>query len=133
MSKVYRLEVETLWVHPVLNQSKRYEMVYDFTDNTLVPDERTHAHGQEFHEPEVSPHIYADWDKAELAYTNLDWLMDEWGPFEGSLAEGSNQYLEAFRLISVDENGNEEVEAENNHLELLIELNKVAKELAAAN
>ena len=116
MSKLYRFEVETLWIHPEINFSKRREMVYDFTTDKLIADERTWFNGQDFYDPKQSPHIYADWEKAELAYTNLDWQMEEWEPLAGLMQAGSNEHIEAFRLISVDENGNEEVVAENNLL-----------------
>ena len=124
MSKLYRFEIETLWIHPENNLTRRREMVYDFTTDTLIADERTHSDGQEFYDPKRSPHIYADWDKAELAYTNLDWLHEEWKPLADLMYEGSNEHIEAFRLIAVDEDGNNEVVAENNYLADLITINE---------
>ena len=124
MSKLYRFEIETLWIHPDNHLSRRREMVYDFTTDVLIPDERTWLNGQDFYDPNRSPHIYADWDKAELAYTNLDWLHEEWKPLAWLMVEGSNEHIEAFRLIAVDEDGNEEVVAENNYLADLIALNE---------
>jgi len=122
MSKLYRFEVETLWIHPEGKFSKRREMVYDFTTNTLIPDERTWADGQDFYEPTHSPHIYADWDKAELAYTDLDHSLEGWEPLDWM--KGSDERIEAFRLIAVDEDGNEAVAAENNLLADLIAINE---------
>ena len=130
MSKFYRFEIETLWVHPKLNLPKRREMVYDFTTDTLHPDERTWFNGQDFYNPNRSPHIYADWDKAELAYSNLEWKLEDWEPL--SWMKGSDEQIEAFRLISVDENGNEEVAAENNLLADLIAINEAHQKLQVA-
>ena len=124
MAKLYRLELETLWIHPEGTFSKRREMVYDFTTDTLVADERDWFNGQDFYDTTRSPHIYADWDKAELAYSNLEWKLEEWEPLDWMVAEGSNERIEAFRLISIDENGNEAVEAENNLLADLIAINE---------
>ena len=128
MSKLYRFEVETLWIHPEINFSKRREMVYDFTTDELIANERTWFNGQDFYDPKQSPHIYADWDKAELAYTNLDWLLEDWEPLADLMQEGSNERIEAFRLIAVDDDGNEEVVAENNYLADLIAINKAYRE-----
>ena len=124
MSKLYRFEVETLWIHPENHLTRHREMVYDFTTDNLILNERTWFNGQNFFNPKRSPHIYADWDKAELAYTNLDWLLEEWKPLAELMQEGSNEHLEAFRLIAVDENGHEEVVAENNYLADLIAINE---------
>ncbi|MCL2348252.1 MAG: hypothetical protein FWC50_08315 [Planctomycetaceae bacterium] len=132
MSKLYRFEVETLWIHPEINFSKRREMVYDFTTDELIADERTWFNGQDFYDPKQSPHIYADWEKAELAYTNLDWLMEEWKPLADLMQEGSNERIEAFRLIAVDENGNEDVVAENNLLTDLIAINEGSQQVQTA-
>ena len=125
MTKLYRLEVETLWIHTEGMFSKRREMVYDFTTDTLVTDERSWFNGQDFYDTTRSPHIYADWDKAELAYSNLEWKLEEWEPLAWIAVEESTERIEAFRLISVDENGNEQVEAENNILADLIVINEV--------
>ncbi len=127
MSKLYRFEVETVWVHPEISFAKRREMVYDFVENDLVQDERTWADGQDFYDPQKSPHIYADWDKAEAAYSDLDWKLEDWEPL--AFMKGSAEQIEAFRLISVDENGNEEVEAENNLLADLIAINEAYQKL----
>ena len=127
--KQYRFEVATLWIHPEINFSKRREMVYDFTTNTLVPDERTWADGQDFYDPKHSPHIYADWDKAEWAYTDLDQALEDWEPL--AWMKGSDERIEAFRLITVDENGNEEVAAENNLLADLIAINEALSKQSA--
>jgi len=124
MSKLYRFEVQTLWIHPEGRFTKPREMVYDFTTDTLIRDERTFADGQDFYDPKHSPHIYADWDKAELAYSDLDWKLEDWEPLADLMVEGSHEHIEMFRLISVDENGNEEVEAENNLLADLIAINE---------
>ena len=132
MSKLYRFEVETLWIHPEINFSKRREMVYDFTTDELIADERTWFNGQDFYDPKHSPHIYADWDKAELAYLNLDWLMEEWKPLTDLMQEGSNEHIEAFRLIAVDENGDEKVVAENNLLADLIAVNEAYQQMQTA-
>jgi len=99
MPKLYRFEIETLWIHPENKLTRRREMIYDFTTNILVPDERTWFNGQDFYNPKRSPHIYADWDKAELAYSNLDWLLEDWEPLADLMQEGSNEHIEAFRLI----------------------------------
>ena len=131
MTKLYRFEVETLWIHPEAKFSKRCEMVYDFTTDTLVRDERTFADGQDFYDPKRSPHIYADWDKAELAYANLEWMLEDWEPLAW-MREGSGEQIEAFRLVAVDENGNEEVVAENNLLADLLAINKAYRELQTA-
>ncbi len=129
MTKRYRMEVETLWIHPEIKFGKRREMVYDFTSGKLVVDERTWFNGQDFYNPEKSPHIYADWDAAELAYTNLDWKLEDWEPLAWLMYEGSHERIEAFRLISVDENGDENVEAENNLLADLIAINEAYQKL----
>lgn len=133
MSKLYRLEVETLCINTEANISKRSEMVYDFVENDLVTDERTWSDGQDFYDPQHSPHIYADKKKADAVYDELSAAMEEWEPFEGSLDEGTNEYLEAYRLVSIDENGDEKVEAENKPLEMLIEVNRLLKETAVAD
>ena len=130
MRKLYRFEVETLWIHPESNFAKPREMVYDFVENDLVPDERTWADGQDFYDPKHSPHIYADWDKAEAAYTDLDWQLEDWVPL--AFMKGSTERIKAFRLISVDENGNEEVAAENNYLADLVAINETHQKLQIA-
>ena len=132
MSKLYRFEIETLWIHPENHLTRRREMVYDFTTDTLIPDEKTWINGQNFYDPKQTPHIYADWDKAELAYTNLDWLLEDWKPLADLMYEGSNEHIEAFRLISVDENGNKDTVAENNLLADLIAINASHQNLQSA-
>ena len=126
MTKLYRFEVETVWVHPIHNFPKRREMVYDFTTDTLIPDEQTFPGERDFYNPKNSPHIYADWDKAELAYTNLDWKLEDWEPLDWM--QGSDERIETFRLISVDRYGREEIVAENN---LLADLTAIQNQQAA--
>ena len=130
MSKLYRFEVETLWIHPEGLFAKESEMVYDFREGELVSNERSWFNGQDFFNPKRTPSIYADWDKAELAYTNLEWLQEDWGPM--AWMKGSTERIKAFRLISVDEYGNEKVEAENNFLANIIAFSEAACEMQPA-
>jgi hypothetical protein len=132
MKKLYRFEVETLWIHPEMNISRRREMVYDFTTKRLIPDERTWLNGQNFYDPKQSPHIYADWDNAELAYSDLDWKLEDWEPLASWMTKESNEQIEAFRLISVDENGNKETVLENNLLADVIAINQAHEKLQTA-
>jgi len=83
---------------------------------SVVANERSWFNGQDFYDTTRSPHIYADWDKAELAYSNLKWKLEEWEPLDWMSTEGNNERIKSFQLISIDENGNEAVEAENNLL-----------------
>ena len=114
--KVYRIEVETIWIHPEIQFAKNRKMVYDFTSNTLVANQREWADGQYFYDPKHSPHIYAEWDQADSIFSNLEWKLEDWEPFNGLLAEGTNEHINRFRMVSVDENGNEEIETENDYL-----------------
>jgi len=132
MSKLYRFEVVTHWIHPEINRSKRREMVYDFTTDTLVIDERSWFNGQDFYSPKRSPHIYADWDKAETVYSTLDWQLKDWQPLADLMYEGSNEHIETFRLISVDENGHEEIMLENNLLADAIAVTEAYRQLHTA-
>ena len=127
-----RFAESSLWIHPEINRTKRREMDYDFTTGILVPDERTWFNGQDFYHPNRSPHIYADWDKAEATYSDLDWNLEDWEPLADLMYEGSNEHIESFRLISVDENGHEETVLENNLLADLIAVTEARQQLQTA-
>ena len=132
MEKVYRIEVTTVWVHPELKFGKFRSQVYDFTSGKLVVDERCWFNGQDFYDPIRSPHIYADKETADAIYDELDYSMDDWEPLSDIITDDSGERLAAYSLVSVDENGNEHIEAECDVLELLAVLNETAKELAVA-
>lgn len=125
MSKIYRFEVSTLWPHPEAGFTKRREMVYDFIENDLATDERSWFNGQNFYDPKTSPHIYADQEKAQQIYSNLERLLEDWEPLD--FMKDSEERVQAFRLISVDENGDENVEAESDRLADLITANPLFK------
>jgi hypothetical protein len=119
MTKQYRIEIETFWQHPKLQFGKSREQFYDFTTGTLVPDERSWFDGQDFYDPKRSPHIYAGKDQAEAVYDEMSSDPESWEPLKDIVFEGSNENVMSYRMISIDENGDETVEAELNVCELL--------------
>ena len=118
MSLQWRIEVSTFWQHPEMNTGRWREQVYDFTTGELIHDERSHADGQDFYNPEHSPHIYAGQEKANSVYEELDSEMDDWEPLKDIIFEGSGERLASYRLVAVGENENERVIAERDLFEL---------------
>lgn len=110
MKKLYRIEISTFWPHPNGTFGKWREMVYDFVDADLADDERDWFNGQDFYDPQQSPQIYAQYKDANDIFCDIDWKKEDWEPLE--FLKGSGEFIVSFRLVSVDECGNETVEAE---------------------
>jgi hypothetical protein len=131
MQKQYRIDISTFWQHPNINFGKCRQQVYDFTTGTLVPDERGWFNGQDFYNPKRSPNIYVVKDIANEVYDELDVEMDDWTPLNDIIFEGSHETLISYRLVSVNRNGDEKIEAERNVPELLAMFNETAKQFAS--
>lgn len=121
MPRLYRIAVSTLWPNAEAGFAKRREMVYDFFENDLIPDEHSWPDGENFHAPETSPHIYANRATAESVYANSARLLEHWGPL--AFMNDSDERIESIQLISVDENGDEDIEAEIDHFNDLVAVN----------
>ena len=133
MQKQYRIEVSRFWQHPTMDFGKWRQQVYDFSTGTLIHDERSWADGQDFYDPKRSSHIYADKEKADAIFDELDFTMGDWEPLGDIIFEGSGEHLISYRLIAVDENSDEEIVFERDIPELLSMINETLQKTTATS